>query len=218
MSGNKIFIGVPSARDWDQKFGHQMSELMYRAGKKGHDVKLGTFSLSLLPANRELILKTAVKLGVDYLMMIDDDMIFPPDILDLFLSRNKDVVSANAPVKSGKFETVTTDIKTKKPISSIGKKGIEQAYTVSFALSLIRVSAFKDIPAPRFEIKWNPKTEKYRGEDIYFCDKLREAGVEMYVDHTASQYVMHAGKCYHTNRGTIIFAENSGVELQKPKN
>ena len=44
---------------------------------------------------REHIAEQAVKAGSDYLMFIDSDMVFPPDAINILISRDKPVIGAD---------------------------------------------------------------------------------------------------------------------------
>jgi hypothetical protein len=79
------------------------------------------------------------------------------------------------------------------PINSYGKTGLEEVYRVGLGMCLIRLDVLKNIPAPLFEVKWLPEHNTYQGEDVYLCNALRNKGIKLYVDHTASNLVGHIG-------------------------
>lgn len=215
MPKTKIYIAIPSVRDWESKCGHNIAELTYVLAQKDFDVNIDSLKLSLLSMSREKILNDAAEWDADYLLCIDDDMPFRSKAVLSLLSRDKDVVAANAPMKIAKHLPVAMDMNNKR-MSSIDKTGIEEASAVSFAFCLLKVSAFENIPSPRFEVLWNYEAKHYTPEDAYFSRILREHGIKLFVDHDASQSVFHAGSCYHTNMGTLAFADNTGIVFKKP--
>ena len=64
---------------------------------------------------------------------------------------------------------------------------------VGLAVTLIEASAFMKLRPPLFLMDWIPDLNCYCGEDVYFCQKLSEAGVKLYVDHDVSQRIRHIG-------------------------
>lgn len=81
-----------------------------------------------------------------------------------------------------------------EPIISRGKAGIEKVSHPSLGFALIKVSAFENIPAPHFEVRWSTEHNLYFGEDNQFYFLLAKSGVDLYVDHDATRYVSHVGE------------------------
>ena len=65
---------------------------------------------------------------------------------------------------------------------------------MGFGLLLITTEAVRKIrQRPWFNVEWMRKLQTHRGEDFYFCAKLRKAGVQMHVDQDLSKEVGHIG-------------------------
>jgi hypothetical protein len=78
------------------------------------------------------------------------------------------------------------------PIFSNVEKGIGRADGIGCGVMLIKASVFKKIEFPYFYFEQLPN-EKLLGEDIYFCVKAKDAGIETYVDHDLSKEIGHVG-------------------------
>lgn len=206
----KLLIAIPSARDWEYKFGHHLSELLFYLGKKGIDAKVYSLKYPLLSENRQRALQEAIKQKASHLLFLDDDMTFPPKAFEFMLSRNLDVVVANYAKKDSRLIPVAKDMNG-KALFSMGKTGVEEISGCGLGFALLKTASFSNIDPPHFEILWNEKFKVYQSEDVYFFQKLRDHGVKIYVDHDASMLITHAGSCYHTLKGTIAFVGNNEV-------
>lgn len=197
----RLFIGSPSCRDWKASFGSSMITLVSHLTVKYCKGELGELFIcnqpaSLLPLGREIILDRAQKQGATHILWIDDDTNFSTECVDSLLSHDLDYVACNMVRKKFPLTNTAYD-KDNKPVSSIGKTGIEEVFHVGLGMTLIRMDVLNAIPCPHFEVKWLPELGTYQGEDMYLCDRLRANGVKMYVDHDASQFVSHVGDFHY---------------------
>jgi hypothetical protein len=60
-------------------------------------------------------------------------------------------------------------------------------------IMLTRTSVFEYLPKPWFQFYWDHEHQYYNGEDIYFCEQLREAGHSVYVNFQDSALIGHCG-------------------------
>lgn len=134
---------------------------------------------------RDNIVKQAIDDGCTHLIMMDTDQIYPEDTIQKLLAHGKDVVGAMVHRRWIPFD----------PILYRGAPG---AYThvsdeETYAGNLVEVDAtgcgcilydtsvFFGIKEPWFEMYHLPDG-RLVGEDINFCNKLKEAGKKIYVD------------------------------------
>lgn len=164
--------------------------------KHGYDIHLSSRRGPYVGWNRDQIVEDAVNAGTDWLMMIDTDIVFPPDAIPTLISRDKDIV--------GGFYMM----KTREPMNTI-KMGafdpVAQEYTeavkdwvpppepfrcaaVATGFLLIRMNAIKELPRPLFP------TVAPVGEDVAFCQQADQAGLEVWCDPTFP--IQHIGD-YH---------------------
>lgn len=150
------------------------------------------FGVSCLPQGRQELLIEAIKGGYTHLLMIDDDMLFPYDMLDCMIGHL--AIGVNAVRKNPNKRMYTAFDANKNEIISQNKIGSELVHRCGLGIFLLEIDCMKDIPAPHFEIRYNEATGNYITEDYYFCEKLQAAGIPIRVQHDVSQFVAHVGQ------------------------
>ena len=167
--------------------------------KMVHSTKFSCHSMlhggTYLDQNREAIAQTAIDENYDYLLFLDSDMIYRPDILEKLYDRNKSVIGAIYSMRSGKEHgpAIYKYVKEKDTFAQYKywplNKGIIKVDGIGTGLLLIKVSALKKIPAPRFaylECETPDKEGNRRrlGEDLSFCKRCVKNGIKIYADTT----------------------------------
>lgn len=180
-------------------FGSSFSGLIHRLalnqlGGKLKDYQLYTMTgVSILSRAREIAIRKAKEQGFTHILMLDDDMTFSPDVVDRLLSHDIPFVAANYCRKvPGEPKSISFDMNGGS-VDSNGKSGLEEVSFVGAGINLIRLDDIKDIPSPLFEVRWDEQRQDYWGEDMYFCAKLRNRGIKLFIDHDVSQQVGHVG-------------------------
>ncbi len=161
---------------------------------------------SNLPQGRQDMLDDAVSEGFTHGIMIDDDMGFPPDILDIMLPRNVQCLGVNALRKDHTRFSCTATALDGSPLYSHSRSGIEVVKDCGLGFMVRDLSIFAPhrmtpsnpspiptVPRPHFEILYDPAFGGYRGEDRYFTRKVSAHGIVVYIDHDASHYITHIG-------------------------
>lgn len=142
-------------------------------------------SSSYIHYNRQLIAEAAIEAGSKYLIFIDADMVFTPDSISRLIKHNKDIVGANY------YTRVTPSVATIKLDDGKGgykegvtvvEKGLFQCAAVGAGFMLINLECLKKIPKPWFDFE--TINGDIVGEDVYFCKKARQYGVEIWCDST----------------------------------
>ncbi len=192
-----IFVAVPSSRDWKVEFAMSMLSLASHLTEQCCNGELSGLQMrcqvnSLLPMGRQTLLNQALESGATHMLWIDDDTKFPVQAIDVLLSRDLDYVAGNVCRKQFPLSPTAQD-EHGNVIDSTGKTGVQEASWLGLAFCLIRLDAIRSTSAPHFEVLYIPDENKYVGEDMYFCEKMREIGVKMYIDHDVSQRLGHIG-------------------------
>jgi GT2 family glycosyltransferase len=134
---------------------------------------------------RNSIVSQAMNDGCTHLLMMDTDQIYPVDTLEKLLSHEADTCGVLvhrryppfAPIcyrgKVGEFEYVGDE--------EMFSGGLIPVDATGCGCLLFNCTVFNEITQPWFEIKYKDDGSPI-GEDIGFCQKLRDQGFEIYVD------------------------------------
>jgi hypothetical protein len=187
----KLAILIPSGFQWFAGFGYCLANLTKHS--QGDVFNLQGSNLLYL---RETLLDMAK--DYDYALCLDSDMLFPPDTVDRLVKHEKDIVCANYVTKKTSARWLALGLDG-QVCDSREKSGIEEVGRIPFGVTLIKMSAIKDIPSPRFLFPWNAATGRAGGEDYYFSDLCRQHGLKIYVDHDLTKEVMHMGTALYNH-------------------
>ena len=150
-----------------------------------HQVVIGHVFTALA---RERMCEYAVKGGMDYIYMIDDDMMCPIDMFERLYAHQKDIIAPLAFSRYGPHKPVMYTLKTgydvflrqnwyvNLPVTNYPKNQLVQCDAVGFGAVLIKTSILKDLPKPWF------MTTSGAGEDIHFCHSAGKAGFKIFMD------------------------------------
>lgn len=196
----RIGICVPSRGQVEISTSFDLSALVnYTTKHTKHDINLYTSTGTLIFDQRNAIVDSVITEKCDYLMFIDADMRFPKDALIRLLKHQKDIVGVNATTRSEPVKPTAKNINFEEdgsvsflPIYSNVKKGIEKVDAIGCGVILIKNTIFKKLEKPYFYFEQLPNG-KLLGEDIYFCIKAKDAGIDTYVDHDLSIEIGHIG-------------------------
>lgn len=145
-------------------------------------------------ANRERLVKNALKTDCTHILFIDEDMGFQPECLYIMAGRRLPLVGCNYPmrVKGKGMTALALDKKNRIPLTE-ESVGTEPCHYTGFGLCLIERWVFEKIEKPWFLIGYNTETETYTTEDAGFARRVSESGIDWHVDHDASKKIYHVG-------------------------
>ncbi len=138
--------------------------------------------------NYNIICKNALDGDYPWVWLMDDDQVFPEDILCNLLERNVDIVTPLYLRRRAPFLPVLHGDESREyaryNFSYLnGKSGLIDV-TADGSLPtggmLIRRKVLEVIPEPWFET--GQIDSRYGSWDIYFCEKARKAGFKLFVD------------------------------------
>jgi len=171
-----------------------MSARFYGNAQAGTLFNVNFVSGTLIADQRQKLVMMAIKQKADYVLFLDSDMRFPPNLLERLLSHDKDVVACNYATRRLPVKTVAfSDFAELKCVYSGDKTGLEEVDAVGMGAMLLKSEIFKKLPLPWFSISYLPSGNMYIGEDIYFCKLAQANGMKVYVDHDLSKQVKHIG-------------------------
>lgn len=141
--------------------------------------------------NRNQIVKGAQAAKATHLMFVDADMSFPDDGIARLLAHDKDIVGGNYNVRLDPTSGVLSGPTVKmwvddKPVS-LTKDGLPddlfKCYALATGFMLINMKVFESVGLPYFEA-FQDNDGQHHTEDIDFCRKVNEAGLEVWCDPT----------------------------------
>ncbi len=123
--------------------------------------------------------------GYEWLFLLNDDHIFPPDTLLKLLAHDKDFVTGVYVKKQVPYSPVLYDrIEDGKLIQKqfkTGESGLIPIVGCGDGCLLIRRSVFEAIPRPWWEMATGDSPDLIT-QDLIFCQKVRDARIEMWAD------------------------------------
>lgn len=217
-----IHVGIPSQESWYAEFGMSLAFMLTWSMKNrlvarssSERVEVINFKGSILPNLREKIVDSAKERGATHLLFIDSDQTFPKDLIRRLLGWELPVVACNivtkkvpcAPTARLKGDHIGGEI-----LFSNNQEGIEQVWRIGTGIMLIDMEVFNILEPPYFPMYWDEEANQYRGEDWVFCEKLEEAGIPIFVDHTTSLRVGHCGLQIYTHDFVVTNEEYKAVQ------
>ncbi len=169
------------------------------------ELKVFMTSGSMLSLTRNRLLRDALEWDANYLLWLDADHVFPADTLMRLLGHNLPLVGANYPRRvTPTFPTAAaldgSHLWTTKELADAG--AIEEVRRLGMGVCLMDVTILGAVLEaaqaegrktiwPMFSEEPIPDSLEGKGEDTFFFERLRNAGVKTYVDHALSWEVGH---------------------------
>lgn len=203
-----VVIGLPShhgeMNEWTQR---SLDALIATTHKEGHSLAVSKKYGSMLPHNRNGIVRKALELDATHVLFIDTDMAFESDALLRLLKWDRDVVSGLAVLKKKPFYPVAKR-KNKDGVFEVIEPLDEGRFFsdldgVGCAFTLIKIGVFEKLEKPYFAMP--PYKGGVMGEDFYFCEKVKAAGYDICLD--SSLIVGHVGDYVYTINDYYAFLE-----------
>lgn len=195
----RIAICCPVHGDVRFLFAHCLSQLLIRTAKTKFvrqdgtpfDVDIEVFfkSSSVLPTLRRELVATAAEWKADWILWLDSDHTFPSDALLRLLSHHKPVVGCNYPRRIV-GTPVARSVDGSPFITANGAAGLDEAGSTGLGLCLVSMEALRATHPPLFAytVREDGGSE---GEDVWFFQRLREAGYPLLIDQALSLDVGH---------------------------
>lgn len=186
----KILIGVPAYEGIVYEAQQAFFTMMYWCGKNMPDY---TFAVNITYKREQFrarnnITDAAIANEFDYILMLDDDMIVPPDLVQRLIDHDKDVIGALYFQRGGQYKPVLMNRPDPAPGMHTAhfvlpqdprineNRGLHQFDVIGGGCMLFKTHVFNKILQPYFE------TERNLGTDISICGRLKDAGFEIWAD------------------------------------
>ena len=143
-----------------------------------------------IDANRNTLVRDALKWGADYILFCDSDMAFPPDAILRLLAADQPVVGCNYAMRDGSGGTAGKAKGGDWRRVSAGA-GVERIDFMGLGLCLLSTRIFDGLDGPWFRTTIGDNGEVLEGEDGHFFALLRQRGIPAFVHHDLSVHVGH---------------------------
>jgi len=132
--------------------------------------------------SRNLLVQASLDRGSEWILFLDDDHTFSPTILTTLLGKNQPVVASLYLQRTDPFLPIAYASKGDDgnywplDLNSCPEHGLVSVVGAGTGGMLIRSEVFHELPAP-----WFVHTTQ-QSEDLFFCDRLVEEGIPLFVD------------------------------------
>lgn len=148
----------------------------------------------LIPRLRTELVKAALAVGAEWLLWMDDDMVFPPNALHRLLAHKQEIVGATYVTKTVPPVPIALVSEKVRLIITKESNGLAPVIRLGLGLCLMKASLFENLPEPWFDFSWQEQKEIYGGEDVYFWKKMLDSGKKLWCDQDLSYQVGHRGR------------------------
>jgi glycosyltransferase involved in cell wall biosynthesis len=189
----KIVIAIPSGTMVHADFALSLASLAKATPKE-----IGVAFLSVKSSNiclsRNQAVAQAQRGEADYLLFLDSDMSFPPDLLVRLLAgaqaTKAEVVGCNYVMRKPPFRSLVYGL-------TPAVQGLVEVAKLPTGAMLVDLKAFEKLKRPYFRFPYQEEAEGVEpslgGEDYYFCDAVRAAGGRIFMDTDLSLQLTHWG-------------------------
>ena len=137
---------------------------------------------------RNTLVKRALDIGSEWVLFLDDDQSFPPDLLLKLLAHERDVVSALYVQRAGGHGPIAFSHRNEHglyerlDLTTLPGDGLLKVRAVGAGGLLVRSEVFHAIDSEPTWFRYGQWEEFDAAEDIIFCEKAQKAGFEVFVD------------------------------------
>ena len=134
-----------------------------------------------IDVQRRLLCEEAIRIGADYLLMVDSDVVLPENALRNLLDPPAEIVSGLVRLKGMRRRGLYANVCKGNPLlySDI-PEGRSQVEWCGGACLMIKTSILESIPKPWFE--YHEESGNAISEDIWFCRQAQKAGIPIWAD------------------------------------
>jgi uncharacterized membrane protein len=197
-----VMVLVPAMEMVNAEFAQHLA--MACANLVANGIKINcAFNIgSVITIARRNLTDIFLKSDFDYAWWVDSDMKFPIDAPLKMLKRNVPLVGANYRRRrfpnpgftgmmgqAGAFTELVTDDNS---------PSMEKVDVLPHGMVMVHRSVYEKIPQPHYLQEYVTELNLEIGEDIYFCNKAKAAGFDVWVDHDLSKEIAHIG-IFHFN-------------------
>ena len=164
----------------------------------------GQSSVSAATSRNNLV-EGALVSGCSHLLMVDSDMVFPPDTVDRLMEHQVHVVGAVYRRRGHPHDMLGATWDGEQQA-----EGLTRMKRMATGLMLIDLSVFDDWQKPWFRVEVRGDT--IMGEDVLFCEDLIHCNIPFYADVGLSKRVGHLCQATLTEQGIQMSSTVAGFQ------
>jgi hypothetical protein len=193
----RLAVCVPSHGGWRAGFGQSLANLAahftasrFAGGRK--QIEIFCVSGSILPDVRHRLAAQALKWSATHLLWLDSDMMFPRDAANRLLAHGLPVVAGNYVRRTHPHLPTAFDGAPRATMPN--DRGLCEVDHMGMGLMLTDMRVYDILELPYFHFDASENGLGLTGEDVWFCHRLRERGIKLFIDHDLSQHIHHIGE------------------------
>lgn len=195
LKKSKLAILVPCRDMLHSAFAQSLTELVKLNTMNNIDTHVVMDASTVLLTQRARLAVEAQKVGAEYMLWLDSDMVFPSTTAMRLMSHNEDIVAANyvrrqLPAKGVAYEKIGD---WQNPLPFVAQNHLVPVEGIGMGCMLVKTKILNEIPKPWFEFHWTEESNDFLGEDMDFCQKMKKAGYTIKVDTNLSMELRHMG-------------------------
>lgn len=202
-----IMIAVPAMEMVNAEFAQHLAMACAHMVANGIKINCAFNIGSVITIARRNLTDIFLKSDFDYIWWVDSDMKFPIDAPLRLLKRNKDIVGVN--YRRRRFPNPNFTGMNGKPgaytefQTNDNSPAMEMIDVLPHGCVLVKRHVYEKISQPHYLQEYIVDLNMEIGEDIYFCQKAKAAGFEVWCDQELSREVAHIG-IFHFNYNLTV--------------
>lgn len=199
----KVMIAMPCGEMVHADFAYDLARMVGYTQVVQPDLTLMLYHVkgTYLPRARATLANEAMERDCTHILWLDSDMRFPKDTLLRLLGRAIPVVAANYPTRTTPILPTALDADYQPVFDG---EGLTEVRVCGMGVMLVECDVFAKIGKPYFALGYNKKNDDYAGEDVFFCEQVRKAGLRVMIDWALSAEVGHCGSFAFDLRHSMV--------------
>lgn len=212
MKTNYIAVCTPARDMVHTMFTYDLVNMVCFHTLNTNDAVALKISEGTLIANQRAELSLdAMREGCSHILFIDSDMRFPQDMISRLLAHDVDIVATNCArrrMPTGPTAQIYKENGERELVWTMpDSTGLQEVGSVGMGVMLIKAGVFKALSEPWYETPWRTDKRGYIGEDVFFCNKARDAGFKIWIDHDVSKEIGHVGTFEYKHDHTWVIKD-----------